>query len=96
MSEHPELDKLAAVKDETQAAGEFIEWLGTQGIFLAKVYRYDRNGEYTEDLSKAHGEQTLPVHETLLTLLARWKDIDQAKVDREQRAMLDKLRAAMG
>jgi hypothetical protein len=34
MSDHPEHDKLAEVQAETQAAGEFVDWLATQGIHL--------------------------------------------------------------
>jgi len=36
VSNYPGHDKLMAVKDETQAAGDFVEWLGGQGIFLAR------------------------------------------------------------
>jgi hypothetical protein len=35
MNDYPEHDKLSAVAAETQAAGEFVEWLGSQRIFLA-------------------------------------------------------------
>lgn len=39
--ETPELEKLAAVSDQTQAAGEFIDWLQDEhGIFLAGPDRY--------------------------------------------------------
>jgi hypothetical protein len=93
MIETPELDRLRAVQLETQAAGEFVDWLGTRGIYLAKVYMYDRDGEPTEDKELAHGEDAWPVQQSLLNLLAEWKGIDQAKVDAEQRQILDELRA---
>jgi hypothetical protein len=34
MSDYPEHDKLTAVADETQAAGDFVNWLAEQGIQL--------------------------------------------------------------
>lgn len=34
VSATPELDKLAEVKDATQAAGDFIEWAASQGVHL--------------------------------------------------------------
>lgn len=34
MSDYPEHDKLVAVKEQSQAIGEFIEWLPSQGRFL--------------------------------------------------------------
>lgn len=40
MSDYPEHDKLSAVKDETQAAGAFVEWLESKGIHLM-VWRED-------------------------------------------------------
>jgi hypothetical protein len=95
MSEHPELDRLKAVQDETQAAGDFVEWLGTKGIFLAATYMYDANGDVTQDPELAAKERTFPVHQPLLDLLAEWKGIDQVKVDREKRAILDELRAGL-
>ena len=36
MSDYPEHDKLRAIADQTQAIGEFIEWLEGKGIFLAR------------------------------------------------------------
>jgi hypothetical protein len=36
MSDYPEHDKLTAVQDETQAAGDFVSWLAGQGIQLMR------------------------------------------------------------
>lgn len=78
MSNYPEHDKVMAVKDETEPAAAFIEWLGTQHLHLGRV----------ED-----GHRYLqPVHESLTTLLARWKGIDLAEFDREDAAILAKIR----
>ena len=32
----PELDKMLRVKDESQAIGEFIEWLGPKGMAICE------------------------------------------------------------
>jgi hypothetical protein len=48
MTDYPEHDKLALVKDETQAAGEFVEWLGSQGIHLM-VWREDLTDQRVTD-----------------------------------------------
>jgi hypothetical protein len=80
MSDYPEHDKLAAVVAETQAAGEFIEWLGTQRIFLA---RYECDHNFPRE-----------VPTSLTTLLAEWQGIDQRKLEAEKRQMLASLRTA--
>ena len=36
MSEYPEHDKMAAVKDRSQAIGEFLDWMPTGGYFLGQ------------------------------------------------------------
>lgn len=80
MTEYPEHDKLSAVKDETQAAGEFIEWLESKGIFLAK---YQEESNFPR-----------PVHTSLLDLLAEWRGIDRNKIEAEKRQMLAAIREA--
>ena len=34
MSDYPEHDKLSAISDQSQACGEFVEWLNSRGISL--------------------------------------------------------------
>jgi len=94
MSDYPEHDKLALVKDETQAAGEFIEWLGNQGVFLAKRYMFDKNDQCTENDAEERYTRCLPVSKNLVSLLAEWAGIDQNKIEAEKRQMLASLRAA--
>lgn len=48
MSDYPEHDKLRAAQAETQAAGEFVEWLNSQGIQLM-TYREDLTDTRTVD-----------------------------------------------
>jgi hypothetical protein len=93
VSDYPEHDKLALVKDETQAAGDFVEWLGTQGIFLAKTYMFTKDDCVTDDEAEMRYERTCPVAKSLVTLLAEWAEIDQNKIEAEKRAMLATIRA---
>lgn len=76
--EYPEHDKLRAVKDQTQAAGEFVEWLRGEGYVIAQ-HPEDRDALY-------------PANTPLEDLLAQWQDIDRDALEREKRAMLDILR----
>lgn len=96
MSDYPEHDKLALVKDETQAAGEFVDWLATKGIFLAKRYMFTVGDEVTEDVGECRYESVAPVATPLTSLLAEWADIDQNKIEAEKRAMLAAIRAQAG
>jgi hypothetical protein len=36
MSDYPEHDKLSKIQEQTQAIGEFLEWLTSQGIHLMR------------------------------------------------------------
>ena len=78
MSNYPEHDKLTAVADQTQAIGEFFEWLEGKGIFLA---RYSEGSNYPRNV---HGFRDL---------LAEWAGIDQNKLEAEKRQMLAASRA---
>lgn len=82
MSEYPEHDKLHLVKEQTQAAGEFIDWLGTQGFFLA--------------VREQEWDRAVPASYNITDLLARWQDIDLSKIEAEKRRMLESIRAANG
>lgn len=79
MSNYPEHDKLTAVAEQTQAIGEFVEWLESKGIFLA---RYVEGSNYPRSV---HGFRDL---------LAEWAGIDQDKLEAEKRQMLNALRDA--
>ena len=78
MSDYPEHDKLHAIADQTQAIGEFMEWLEGKGIFLA---RYVKGSNFPRHV---HG---------IRDLLAEWAGIDQDKLETEKRQMLAAIRA---
>lgn len=79
MSKYLEHDKLSAVAEQTQAIGEFNEWLEGKGIFLA---RYVEGNNFPREV---YGFRDL---------LAEWADIDQDKLEAEKREMLASLSAA--
>jgi hypothetical protein len=81
-TDYPEHEKLKAIVDKSQAIGEFIEWLGYQGIHLAE---YHKNGEWLQ-------RTNMPIR----NLLAEFFDIDQKKIDAEKDAMLEEQRRLNG
>jgi hypothetical protein len=78
-AEYPEHARLMAVKDRTQAVGEFLEWLGTQGITLA--------------VREPEWDRLMPAHAGIEDLLGRWAEIDPGKIEAEKRQMLASIRA---
>lgn len=107
MSDYPEHEKLSAVKDESQAIGEFLDWLkggfeGSPGYEICEHH----DGDYSEAaliadaLSGRETEKEFdpsgfrPIGATIPQLLARYFNIDQEKIESEKREMLAKLRAA--
>jgi hypothetical protein len=49
MSATPALDKMLRVQGRSQAIGEFLEWLGDQGITLAARHTHEPADEDDED-----------------------------------------------
>ena len=80
MSAYPEHDKLTKIKDQSQAIGEFMDWLADDGIFLA---------HYEEGYNFPHH-----VHTPITDLLASFFGIDQKKLEEEKRQMLEGIRQA--
>lgn len=76
---YPEHEKLAKIKDVSQAQGDFIEWLRGQGVHLMT---------YVEQVGWA------TPHHGLTDLLAQFHKIDQNAIEREKRQMLEEIRAA--
>lgn len=123
----PEHDKLSAVKSESQAIGEFLEWLQGEGVVLSTHHEHSKgcyctNGwhetadpnRYSIDgcpecggsptsrrplcgyLSYDGHNELAPVHRTIEQWLAKYFEIDLAKLETEKRAMLEQMRAAQG
>lgn len=79
---YPALAKMAEVKDRSQVIGEFIEWLGGEGIELG---RWTQSGNYC-----------LPISDSIEQLLAKYFEIDLVAVENERRAILDEVRKGNG
>lgn len=78
---YPEHEKLLAVKDQTQVIGEFLEWLASRGIQLMRPSGHENIGH----------DGWLPDTRSISTILADWAGIDEARLEREKRAMLERL-----
>jgi hypothetical protein len=75
--QYPALDKMQAVQKESQAIGEFLEWLQDRGTSLGYW----------------HGDDYIPYrYGTIEDLLADYFEIDLNQVEREKRAELAELR----
>lgn len=72
--ETPTLDKLQAVRNKSQAIGEFLEWLQS-----------DQHVQLMCGLSDA----SIPEHRSIERLLADFFEIDLTEVEKERRALLD-------
>lgn len=76
---YPEHQKLKAVKDESQALGEFLDWLKQKEITLCQYSRADL--EY------------LPVIQRTDQVLADYFEIDLDKIEQEKQTMVKALHA---
>jgi len=79
---YPEHDKLSAVRERSQAIGEFIEWLPSKGLHLA---------EFVEDSDPLNDGVLMLAHRPIVELLAEFFEIDLNKIEQEKRAMLSSL-----
>lgn len=75
----PEHDKLFAVKPQSEVIGQFLEWLASDGITLAREDRWETLQFDCEPISER---------------LARYFGIDLAKIEQEKRAILAILKSA--
>ncbi len=95
MPDYPEHDKVHAVKDRSQACGEFLDWLGSKGIFLCKAHEHSE-GCYDEDDDRQRypgcglkSEEMFPHGTSVTKLLAEFFEIDLNKLEEEKMAMLE-------
>ena len=104
----PELDKMLGVNRQSQAIGEFLDWLGTKGITLMTYQEIFEDREQLDALGynkidQSTGEVLMnlnvcvfkghtPVGASIEKLLAQHFEIDLDKCEEERRAILDALR----
>jgi hypothetical protein len=75
----PEHEKLKDIQPLSQKCGEFLEWLGEQGIQLC---RFD-----------SRHDACIPINDRYVDLLASFFGIDLVKLEREKEAILAEQRA---
>lgn len=100
---YPEHEKMRAMRERSQACGEFLEWLSAQGLVLARYHEHV-NACYEDDvfdpprqirMRKICGfTEGVPFAASYQVekLLAEFFHIDLAKLEDEKRAMLEDLR----
>ena len=76
-TQFPQLAKMEAAQEPSQAIGEFIEWLGQNGMAICA----------SED--RLRGSEFFPVLISTEELLARYFNIDLKTVEKERRSILD-------
>ena len=81
MTDYPEHDKLHKIADKSQTIGEFMDWLGEQGLFLATY----SDGYYD-------GNIPLRISMDIPGRLAEYFDINQKALEREKIMMLGEQR----
>jgi hypothetical protein len=94
---HPEHDKLAKVKDQTQVCGEFLEWLlQAKHYHLAEYHMHTRaclRPDATPCCGYVEGESLVAVNKPVQGLLAEFFKIDRDALEREKQEMLEEQRA---
>lgn len=93
----PTLDKMLSVKDQSQAAGQFLDWLVSEkGFVLAKYHEHNDEhcGEYERGNRRECGlaEETLyQEHHSIEKLLAEFFGINLNQAEKERVAILKSL-----
>lgn len=72
---YPEHEKIHAVKEQSQAQGDFLLWIEQQGFYLM---------QWSKEI-----EEDVPVTESTEQLLARFHGIDLKALAAEKDAMLE-------
>ena len=94
----PECDKMLAVRDKSNAIGEFLEWLqGERKLTLCREITHKEIEEaidagMEDEIDYKEGDLT-PDHTGIEALLAEYFDIDLKKVEEEKQAILQQVRA---
>lgn len=99
--EYPEHERLRAIKDQSQAIGEFLDWMSTQGVVRARWgchHGYVTTAEVQDEPPECRlctqTDKLWPDTTRIPDLLASYFGIDQVKLEDEKQAMLETLRAS--
>ena len=92
---YPEHEKLGAIKDKSQAIGEFLDWLRSEKDVVL-CCRQESTIVQVEDGWEGDPAGYYPAKLTTERLLTEYFGIDQVRLEQEKRAMLAKLREDVG
>jgi len=95
-SHYPEHEKLAVVKEKSQACGEFLDWLlGEKHYTLGKYHEHTddcwepgENHTLSRRSCGLNSDELYPKPENVRKLLAEFFEISEDKLEAEKRAML--------
>jgi hypothetical protein len=76
MADYPEHEKMLKIRNQSQAIGEFLEWLENEGIVLAEW----------------EGDKLWPSRESISHFLASYFGINPLQLELEKRRMLETIR----
>jgi hypothetical protein len=84
----PECEKLAAISDQSNQIGDFLNWLANQGLNICEWVNNedDDTNEYMPEILLPAGYHTSTGANRLL---AKYFEIDLDKVEQERRALLE-------
>lgn len=82
MKTYPELEKMGAVSEKSQAQGAFLDWL----IHEKEIVLCAHN-DYTDE-DDEYPQEFVPIYVNIEELLAEYHGIDLARVERERRELL--------
>jgi hypothetical protein len=82
---YPEHAKLDKIQKESQVIGEFLEWLGSVGLWISEYKASYRGAE----------EVLVSTQKSTSQILAQYFNIDQNKIDQEKREMLEECRRVL-
>lgn len=88
MSDYPESERLHKVSGDVSTLHEFLEWTRSEGLILCRL---QDTGRIRFD---APVEEYFPSYESMQDLIYRFFEIDDDKLERERRAMLEELRTS--
>ena len=104
MKEYPEHEKVLKIKDQSQAIGEFLEYLNGEGRRICKwqdgITDADRivdafailQGKGDPDIDEQLDKGWFPIPEPIEKILAEYFNVDLNKLEQEKRQMLEEMR----
>lgn len=87
----PELDKMRAVQEQSQAIGSFIEWLSTKDYVIGRHLTMEEVDQLGLDPDETN---IIPVYSSIEKILAEYFEIDLNKVEQERTKLLEQIQDA--